>query len=852
MQARQTGAFQPPAPDSADGALNIPATTQTTLQAAELSSESHASRLNGDPDLARPSQPDSEPISDAAVAPLPLRIGRSISFESVAYLFVVFAAIVSRFWDLGSKTLHHDESLHTFYSWQYATGGGYVHDPLMHGPFLFHANALVYLLFGDTDATSRYMPAFFGVILVALPYLLRGARHLGRWGALSASVFLLISPTILYQSRYIRHDIFTIAGSLLLFICIVRYIETPQRRWLITAAATIAFLLTNHEIIFAILAIFGGYLYGAVFLEYFREWRLRAPRLALSLVASHLIFAVLVIVLYLAVPDSRRAELLDIPWNNPTSDQERDYYVTVLTSPLIIGFLVLMALFLASLFLFSREAQRFGIDEAIDRAEPESIPGSVSHAVRITWRDKTGLLAAVTAALVVFVPLYTSMFQNMNGLRTATVATDGTLLYWLGQHDFQRGEQPWFYFLLLMPQYEYLAVLLGGAMVAVAVFRAIGTVFGINPGRNLFFRLFLAVWFLLIFAGLSFAGEKMPWLVVHIALPAVLLAAVFAGSAVERILGFRKSEPGLSKHFRAPVMQRGDWVLTAGLLVVGGTWFWRAADLSYGRFVPDSTGNRGGFRRTVTEAAADDWWLLAVPWLLVIGILIVWAFWRGGRRTALSAIAAAIIGLTLMQVHAGWRMSYYEADVPKDMLIYTQTSPDVSRVMNELDELSAQLTGDSHLAVWYDSDVSWPFQWYLRNYTQKRFIGSALTGPPEDAAIVMLGGSGSTAQFLEGYTSQEYVLRGWFPEETYRHFAIAPEISPGRSAWGSSENPHGPVDIVRSIGDTIGNQTHIENQLRLYRLLVYRDLDASIGQTHFRVFIRNDLLPLYDSIRYGG
>ena len=32
----------------------------------------------------------------------------------------------------------------------------------MHGPFLFHANALVYLLFGDSDASSRYMPAFFG------------------------------------------------------------------------------------------------------------------------------------------------------------------------------------------------------------------------------------------------------------------------------------------------------------------------------------------------------------------------------------------------------------------------------------------------------------------------------------------------------------------------------------------------------------------------------------------------------------------------------------------------------------------------------------------------------------------
>ena len=46
----------------------------------------------------------------------------------------------------------------------------------MHGPFLFHANALVYLLFGDSDATSRFLPALAGVMLVGAPWLLRGQR----------------------------------------------------------------------------------------------------------------------------------------------------------------------------------------------------------------------------------------------------------------------------------------------------------------------------------------------------------------------------------------------------------------------------------------------------------------------------------------------------------------------------------------------------------------------------------------------------------------------------------------------------------------------------------------------------
>ena len=104
--------------------------------------------------------------------------------------------------------LHHDESLHAVYSWYLYVGKGYVHDPMMHGPFLFELNALVYFLLGATDATARVAPALFGTILVGLPYFLRD--RVGRTGALVGSVLLTFSPTILYYSRFIRHDIYQI------------------------------------------------------------------------------------------------------------------------------------------------------------------------------------------------------------------------------------------------------------------------------------------------------------------------------------------------------------------------------------------------------------------------------------------------------------------------------------------------------------------------------------------------------------------------------------------------------------------------------------------------------------------
>ena len=75
------------------------------------------------------------------------------SNNSAAYLMVAIflISIVTRFLLLDSRAIHHDESLHAYYSWAYANGNGFTHNPLMHGPLLFHLNALLFFIFGDSD-----------------------------------------------------------------------------------------------------------------------------------------------------------------------------------------------------------------------------------------------------------------------------------------------------------------------------------------------------------------------------------------------------------------------------------------------------------------------------------------------------------------------------------------------------------------------------------------------------------------------------------------------------------------------------------------------------------------------------
>jgi len=96
-----------------------------------------------------------------------------LNWEKAIYFIIFLLAVATRFWDLGARAMSHDESLHALYSYYLYSGSGYIHNPMMHGTFLFHANALIYFLFGDNDFTARIIPALFGVFMVFTPLFLR-------------------------------------------------------------------------------------------------------------------------------------------------------------------------------------------------------------------------------------------------------------------------------------------------------------------------------------------------------------------------------------------------------------------------------------------------------------------------------------------------------------------------------------------------------------------------------------------------------------------------------------------------------------------------------------------------------
>ncbi|MCA9957553.1 MAG: TIGR03663 family protein, partial [Anaerolineales bacterium] len=199
------------------------------------------------------STPD-KPQTNFLSHPLLLRL----DWEKTIYILFMLLAIVSRFWDLGSRVMSHDESLHTQFSYQFYDGQGFAHTPLMHGPFLFHITAVSYWLFGDSDFSARVPVALFGVILVLIPYFFR--NWIGKIGALFTSFIFLISPYLLYYSRYIRHDIYVITWSLIIAISIWFYFREQKDKYLWWFAAGNALMFATKEVSFIYVAIFGSFL----------------------------------------------------------------------------------------------------------------------------------------------------------------------------------------------------------------------------------------------------------------------------------------------------------------------------------------------------------------------------------------------------------------------------------------------------------------------------------------------------------------------------------------------------------------------------------------------------------------
>jgi uncharacterized protein (TIGR03663 family) len=695
--------------------------------------------------------------------------------EKALYIAIIVVALATRLWGLGDRVQSHDESLHTKFSWDLYTGRGFQHTPLMHGPFLFHTTALSYFLFGDNDFTARLPVALMGVLVVAFPWLLR--RWLGRAGALLASFFLLISPSIAYYSRYIRHDIPVILWSLLAVWAILSYLRDGRARWLYLMAASVSLMFATKEVAFIYNAIFGLFLVGLFVMQAFgREWssdQLKPLFLAASAAAAIGIL-ILVFALFLRQEDqptlawwtisgavlagtatvAAAAFLLIGMWQHL-----RDYRVFDLI--IVLGTLCLP-------FLSPVLVQIVGIDP-MDYSPPAlyystAIAGVfvlASAGIGLFWNWRRWGIAA-TIHFSIFAVLFTTVFTNRLGITSGLV---GSLGYWLAQQEVERGGQPWYYYLLMVPLYEYLPLLL---TLAASIYWAIRRLLpsrtpdsqpevrqalSTSPPHSPIVPLLLW-WIAIAWIGYSYAGEKMPWLTVHLALPMILLSAWLVGRLIEGTDWQR-------------VLQHQAWLLALVAPPFAVALLMLIKAVLAGPFQGHDLGQLnitgqflGGLVGTLAFGAG-------------VAALIYRSQWRVAVRVL---VLIALLLPVFLTIRTTWRFCYVNYDYPTEYLVYAHASQAVKETMRQIDELSRRTAGGSKLiTVAYGSDGSWPFHWYLRDYPNATFYGETPSRAQMEAPVVIAGRNEWEA--VSPYMGRDYMVNTytflWWPMEDYRNLTWA-------------------------------------------------------------------------------
>ncbi len=749
----------------------------------------------------------------------------ALNWELALYGLIFVLAVTTRFYDLSARAISHDESLHALWSYKLYNGEGYRHDPLMHGPMLFHVTAFLYFLFGDNNFVARSGVALFGVALVVLPYWFR--PWLGRLGALVASVFILISPAIMQYSRHLRHDVFNAVFTVLMFIALFQYLRAREEgdekrtsRWLIIGAAVVALSLTTKEVAF----IHGFVGFTFILLMSMLEGIDAARRRTIFFGGLVLLVVVGGIILWLTFGNAgslpREVDQLNpaqrvIESLAPASerlatnpDLTRDQHGKSVWKFIQFAALITGLLFAAST-LAPSVARRPLMTDAV-----RSIP------------MRTLGVAALLGAIL-FAIFYTTFFTNPYGLVSGTW---GAVSYWLRQQDVQRGGQPWYYYLLLLPLYEFLPLLVGTAGGVWYLVRRVGDSRrppASNPQPSALDRYFVALliyWALDALFIYSWAGEKMPWLTVHLTLPFIFLAAW----TVDR---------GLRDVDWREVWARGGAIFALLLPLVGVV-------------LVTLVSVRPFQGKSLFDLRDTGQWLGS----LVVALILIYALVRYGRRLGRYLVgrvvfAVAVVILALLTFRFAWMLSFINYDYVSEYLFYAHGAPDVTLAMGQIEDISRRTVGDKQIKVAYDNDSTWPFEWYFREYPNRAYYADSPNREQLDAPIVIVGSANESkvTPFLgDRYQRFNYRLV-WWPIETYK------DQSP-KKIWHTYFYP----DLSRAEDEATRQALWDEirqNRKELWNVVFYRRHETPLNEWpyvhRFYMYVRKDVLNELWDYRVG-
>jgi uncharacterized protein (TIGR03663 family) len=144
----------------------------------------------------------------------------SISHRKLIIVLFLIGSLL-RFYQLDLRPVHHDESLHGFYSREQASDPEqkfYRYNPMLHGPLLYNVIASSFELFGANEFALRLPNAVLGSLLILTPLLF----NLSAVASVTFSLLVALSPSLTYWSRFAHHDYLVLSSYLLFALGLLR------------------------------------------------------------------------------------------------------------------------------------------------------------------------------------------------------------------------------------------------------------------------------------------------------------------------------------------------------------------------------------------------------------------------------------------------------------------------------------------------------------------------------------------------------------------------------------------------------------------------------------------------------
>ena len=726
----------------------------------------------------------------------------AITGEVFLFGLIIALALLSRFYDLDTRVMSHDESLHTYFSWLLYKGDGYQHNPMMHGPLQFHLLALSYFLFGVSDFTARIPSVIFNIATIWMLWYWR--RYLGKAGALIAGFLMLISPYLLFYGRYVRNEAFSGFAGVLMFFAILRYLESGEKRYLywLTISLLINFTAKETAFIYAaqILLFLAAYFAWQLLNKSWKNRQTRANFINLLALAILLVggalgagllskgktplatepavpanplaggttattmssfpwFLIFILAALVALGFAAYYLIQGLGWKKIR--EERSFDLLMLIGTLILPLLtpLISTIFNWAIPTTTGELASLLTPEYIQIGVAILITFGLSIALGLWWNAELWW----KNALLFYAPftiLFTTVFTNSAGFFTGIF---GSLGYWLVQQEVARGSQPWYYYIFVqIPVYEFLpafgvwvGVYFGFKKKKIHENTQENTKEGIDETlapfdeSSITFALLLW-WVISSVIAYTYAGERMPWLTYHITIPMILLTAWGLNQLFEKLSW-------------TELREKKGW-LGAALLFIFFASFFNAI-----------LGMGGSFQgKGLAQLQATNDFLLPLIVAIASGIGIFYLFRNWTWGNLLSLVSLVFFGLlSLWTGRAAYRAAYINYDSAKEYLVYAHAATGVKDVMAQVKEISMRTNGDLGALIAYDASapdtgISWPFVWYLRDYTNLRSF-DAPTRSLREAAVIIV--DSKNFDKIEPVVNQSYYrsdyIRMWWPNQDY-------------------------------------------------------------------------------------